>query len=47
MTLSTYSAIVRGNDGVAAAFAAITTAFTVICLILYLLVSKSEDNVKL
>ncbi len=47
LTLSTYSAIVRGNDGVAAAFAAITTAFTVICLILYLLVSKSEDNVKL
>lgn len=44
LTLSTYSAIVRGNDGVAAAFAAITTAFTVICLTVYLLVSKSEDQ---
>ena len=47
LTLGTYSAIVRGNDGVAAAFAAITTAFTVACLILYLIVNRDEDQIKL
>ena len=47
LTLSTYSAIVRGNDGVAAAFATITTVFTIACLVLYLVASRNESDVKL
>ncbi len=43
LTLSTYMAIVRGNYGMAAAFAAITTVVTIASLLLYLAVSKSED----
>jgi len=43
LTMSTYLAILRGNDGIAAAFAAILTAVTTLSLILYLIVSKSED----
>ena len=43
LTMSTYLAILRGNDGIAAAFAAILTAVTTISLMLYLKVSKSED----
>ncbi|MBQ4552146.1 MAG: iron ABC transporter permease [Clostridia bacterium] len=43
LTMSTYLAILRGNDGIAAAFAAILTVVTTISLILYLIVSKSED----
>ena len=41
--MSTYLAILRGNDGIAAAFAAILTVVTAVSLLLYLRVSKSED----
>ena len=43
LTMSTYLAILRGNDGIAAAFAAILTVVTAVSLLLYLKVSKSED----
>lgn len=43
LTMSTYVAISRGNDGLACAFAAILTVLTAISLILYLAVTKSED----
>ena len=43
LTMSTYAAISRGNDGLACAFAAILTALTTLSLILYLTVTKSED----
>lgn len=43
LTMSTYVAISRGNDGLAAAFAAITTVVTAISIIIYLAVSKTED----
>lgn len=43
MTISAYVAITRGNEGMAAAFAAILTVMTIISLIVYLKVSKSED----
>ena len=43
LTMSTYLAILRGNDGIAAAFATILTVVTTISLLLYLWISKSED----
>ena len=43
LTMSTYLAIGRGNDGIAAAFAAILTVVTALSLLIYLWVSKSED----
>ncbi len=43
LTMSTYVAISRGNYGLAAAFAAILTVVTMISLIIYVKVSKSED----
>ena len=43
LTMSTYLAILRGNDGIAAAFATILTVVTILSLLLYLKVSKSED----
>jgi len=43
LTMSTYVAISRGNYGLAAAFAAILTVITILSLILYLAVTKSED----
>jgi len=43
LTMSTYVAISRGNDGLACAFAAILTVLTAISLVLYLAVTKSED----
>ena len=43
LTMSTYVAISRGNYGLAAAFAAILTVVTMVSLIIYLVVSKSED----
>ncbi len=43
MTISAYVAITRGNEGMAAAFAAILTIMTIVSLIVYLKVSKSED----
>ena len=43
LTMSTYLAILRGNDGIAAAFATILTVVTILSLLLYLKISKSED----
>lgn len=43
LTISTYAAITGGVYGVAAVFATVTTLFTIICLILYLKVTKAED----
>lgn len=43
MTISAYVAITRGNEGMAAAFAAILTVMTIISLLIYLKVTKSED----
>ena len=43
LTMSTYLAILRGNDGMAAAFATILTVVTIASLLLYLKISKSED----
>lgn len=43
LTMSTYVAISRGNDGLACAFAAILTGLTAVSLMLYLAVTKSED----
>ena len=47
LTMSTYVAINRGNYGLACAFAAILTVVTVISLLVYIKVSKSEENVRL
>jgi iron(III) transport system permease protein len=47
LTMSAYVAISRGNYGMAAAFSAILTVFTIISLLIYLKVSKSEDNIRL
>ena len=43
LTMSTYLAILRGNDGMAAAFATVLTLVTTISLLLYLKISRSED----
>lgn len=43
LTMSLYLAIYRGKDGMAAAFASIVTVVTIISLLIYLKVSKSED----
>ncbi len=43
LTIGTYACITSGIYGVAAVFATVTTALTVICLIVYLKISKSED----
>lgn len=43
LTMSAYVAISRGNYGLAAAFAAILTVVTAVSLIIYLIISKSED----
>ncbi len=43
LTLSTYAAINNGTYGVAAVFATITTLFTIICLAIYLKLTKIED----
>lgn len=43
LTMSTYLAILRGNDGMAAAFATVLTVVTTVSLLLYLKISKSED----
>ena len=43
LTMSAYVAISRGNYGLAAAFSTILTFVTVISLMIYLAVSKSED----
>ena len=43
LTMSAYVAISRGNYGLAAAFAAVLTALTSVTLLIYLVVSESED----
>ena len=43
LTMSAYVAISRGSFGLAAAFSAILTVLTVISLLIYLAVSKTED----
>jgi len=43
LTVATYVQIVRGNYGVACAFAAVLTVFTIISMVIYLKVSKDED----
>lgn len=43
LTIGTYTCISSGIYGVAAVFATVTTILTVICLIVYLRISKSED----
>jgi iron(III) transport system permease protein len=41
--MSAYVAISRGNYGLACAFSAILTVLTMLSLLVYLKVSKSED----
>lgn len=43
LTVGTYVQIVRGNYGVACAYATVLTVLTILSMILYLRVSKSED----
>lgn len=43
LTISTYVAINNGVYGVAAVFATITTVFTILCLVIYLKVTRVED----
>ncbi len=43
LTVGTYVQIVRGNYGIACAYASVLTLFTIISLWIYLAVSKSED----
>ncbi len=43
LTMSTYVAINRGNYGLACAFAAILTLLTIVSLVVYMRVSKTED----
>ena len=43
LPVGTYSSIVKGTTGVGAVFAAITTVLTIISMIVYLRVSKTED----
>ena len=43
LTISTYEAITGGIFGVAAVFATVTSVFTVICLVVYLRCTKSDD----
>lgn len=47
LTISTYESVTGGLFGVAAVFATITTVFTVICLIVYLMVTKSKNDMEL
>lgn len=43
LPVGTYSSIVRGTTGTGAVFAAVTTVLTVLSMIVYLRVSKTED----
>ena len=47
LTMSTYVVISRGLDGVACAFATILVILTIISMIVFMKVSKSEDDVQL
>ena len=44
LTVNTYTQISSGNDGIAAALATVTTAFTVVCLAIYLFVSRKQKS---
>jgi iron(III) transport system permease protein len=43
LTMSAYAAISRGNYGLAAAFSSILTLLTVVSMLIYLRISKTED----
>jgi len=43
LTMSAYVAISRGNYGLAAAFSSVLTVLTIVSLLIYLVISKSED----
>jgi iron(III) transport system permease protein len=43
LTMSAYVAINRGNYGLASAFSAVLTVITMISLLIYMKVSKTED----
>ena len=45
--MSTYVAISRGADGTACAFAAILTLLTIVSMLVFLRLSKSEDDIRL
>ena len=47
LTMQAYVYIGRGEYGTAAAFASVLTAITVVSLLIYMAVSKTEDNVRL
>ena len=47
LTMSTYVAISRGNYGVACAFAAVLVLLTVISMVVFMKISKSEDDIRL
>ena len=47
LTIGTYANIVRGTEGVAAAYATVTTLFTIICLVVYMLLVKNEESMTL
>ena len=47
LTMSTYVAISRGADGTACAFAAILTLLTIVSMLVFLRLSKSEDDIRL
>ena len=47
LTIGTYANIVRGTEGVAAAYATVTTIFTIICLVVYMLLVKNEESMTL
>lgn len=47
LTMSTYVAISRGNYGVACAFAAVLILLTVISMVVFMRISKSEDDIQL
>ena len=43
LTVGTYTAVIRGNLGEAAAFAAVTTVLTAISLVIYLIINKGKQ----
>lgn len=47
LTIGTYANIVRGTTGVAAAFATVTTLFTVACMLIYILLAKNDEGMSI
>ena len=47
LTMSTYVVISRGKDGIACAFASILILITVISMVVFMKISKSEDDITL